>query len=279
VYPRLLDDEVVGEVARSLYSDAREMLDKIIEGRWFSARAAVGFWAANSDGDDIVLYADDTREQVLTRLPMLRQQLLRDRGRKNLCLADFVAPVQSAVADYVGAFVVTTGHGVEEAAHRYEAENDDYSAIMVKALGDRLAESFAELMHKNVRTQFWGYAAGERLQNTDLVKETYQGIRPAPGYPACPDHTLKQDLFRLLEAPHNVQVELTENFAMMPASSVSGLYFSHPDSRYFGVSRVEHDQLIDYAQRKDMSVAEMARWLAPVLADEPTASEAGKEAA
>jgi 5-methyltetrahydrofolate--homocysteine methyltransferase len=209
----------------------------------------------------------------------LRQQLLRDRGRKNLCLADFVAPVRSAVADYVGAFVVTTGHGVEEAARRYEAENDDYSAIMIKALGDRLAESFAELMHKNVRTQFWGYAADERLQNTDLIKETYQGIRPAPGYPACPDHTLKQDLFRLLEAPHNVQVELTENFAMMPASSVSGLYFSHPDSRYFGVSRVEHDQLLDYAQRKDMSVAEMARWLAPVLADEPRSSAAGKEAA
>jgi 5-methyltetrahydrofolate--homocysteine methyltransferase len=270
VYPRLLDDEVVGEVARSLYADAREMLDKIVDNQWFSARAAIGFWPANRDGDDVLVYADESREQVLERLPMLRQQLPRDRGRHNLCLADFVAPIDSAVPDYIGAFVVTTGHGVEEAAQRYEIDNDDYSAIMVKSLGDRLAESFAELMHKRVRTQYWGYAADEGLDNSELIKETYQGIRPAPGYPACPDHTLKQELFRLLDATRNVQVELTENFAMMPASSVSGFYFSHLESRYFGVSRVEHDQLNDYSRRKDMSVEEAARWLAPVLADEAT---------
>jgi 5-methyltetrahydrofolate--homocysteine methyltransferase len=270
VYPRLLDDAVVGEVARSLYADAREMLAKIVDEKWFSARAAIGFWPANSDGDDLVVYSDESRDRPLVRLPMLRQQLPRDRGRRNYCLADFVAPADSGAPDYVGAFVVTTGHGVEEAAQRYEKDNDDYSSIMIKALGDRLAESFAELMHKQVRTQFWGYAADESLANAELIGESYRGIRPAPGYPACPDHTLKKELFELLDATANVQVELTENFAMMPASSVSGFYFSHPESRYFGVSRVEHDQLLDYAKRKGMSVEEAARWLAPVLTDEAT---------
>ncbi|MFT5448049.1 MAG: 5-methyltetrahydrofolate--homocysteine methyltransferase [Gammaproteobacteria bacterium] len=278
VYPKLLDDDVVGEVARSLFADAREMLAKIVEGKWFTARAVVGLWPANSDGDDVVVYADEAREHVLARMPMLRQQLLRDRGRKNLCLADFVAPVESGVADYIGGFAVTTGHGVEAAATRFEGANDDYSSIMAKALGDRLAESFAEVMHKRVRTEFWGYATDEALQNTDLIKEAYQGIRPAPGYPACPDHTLKQYLFDLLDATDNVQVELTESFAMAPASSVSGFYFAHPESRYFGVSRVEQDQLSDFAQRKSMSLEEAARWLAPVLADEPSPAP-GKEAA
>jgi 5-methyltetrahydrofolate--homocysteine methyltransferase len=278
VYPKLLDDDVVGEVARSLFADAREMLAKIVEGKWFTARAVVGLWPANSDGDDVVVYADEAREHVLARMPMLRQQLLRDRGRKNLCLADFVAPVESGVADYIGGFAVTTGHGVEAAATRFEGANDDYSSIMAKALGDRLAESFAEVMHKRVRTEFWGYATDEALQNTDLIKEAYQGIRPAPGYPACPDHTLKQYLFDLLDATNNVQVELTESFAMAPASSVSGFYFAHPESRYFGVSRVEQDQLSDFAQRKSMSLEEAARWLAPVLADEPSPAP-GKEAA
>ncbi len=273
-FPRLLDDEVVGEAARSLYDDARAMLARIVAERWLRARAVVGFWPAASDGDDLVLYADDTRETPLATLHTLRQQLHRDRGRHNLALADFVAPRDSGLADYLGAFVVTTGHGVEEAAARFEAAHDDYSSIMLKALADRLAESFAERLHQRVRKELWGYAPDEALTNEDLIRETYRGIRPAPGYPACPDHTEKRTLFDLLEAPARAGVSLTESCAMTPASSVSGLYFAHPDSRYFGVSRVERDQVEDYARRKGMSVEEVERWLAPVLGYEPGVSRA-----
>jgi 5-methyltetrahydrofolate--homocysteine methyltransferase len=274
VYPRLLDDDVVGEAARSLHDDARAMLRRIIDESWFQARAVVGFWPANSVGDDIVLYADDERQVTRDTLCTLRQQLHRDRGRPNLSLADFVAPANSGVADYVGGFVVTAGHGVDEAARRFEAQHDDYSSIMVKALADRLAEALAERMHQRVRTELWGYAADEDLDNQALIKEAYQGIRPAPGYPACPDHTEKATLFELLDATRHTGVSLTSNYAMTPASTVSGLYFSHPESRYFGVSRVEKDQVLDYAARKSMSVTEVQRWLSPVLGYDPRTEQA-----
>jgi len=273
-YPRILDDATVGEAARALFADARAMLARIVDERWFTARAVVGFWPCNARGDDLVLYADDARARELTVMHTLRQQLARDRGRANLALADFVAPEASGVADWLGGFVVTTGHGVEEVAARFEAEHDDYGAIMVKALADRLAEAFAERMHQRVRTELWGYAPDENLDNAALIKEAYRGIRPAPGYPACPDHTEKRILFDLMEAPERTGVTLTESCAMAPASSVSGLYFAHPDSRYFGVSRVERDQVEDYAKRKRMSVEEVERWLAPVLGYEPDVSRA-----
>jgi 5-methyltetrahydrofolate--homocysteine methyltransferase len=274
VYPRILDDDVVGETASSLFKDARAMLERIVAERWFSARAAVGFWPANSVGDDIVLFADEARAKPLTTLHTLRQQLPRDRGRPNLALADYVAPRDSGLQDFLGAFVVTTGHGVDEVAARFEAEHDDYSSIMAKALADRLAEAFAERLHQRVRKELWGYAPDEALDNAALIREKYRGIRPAPGYPACPDHTEKGSLFALLDAQANTGVSLTESFAMSPASSVSGLYFAHPDSRYFGVSRVERDQVEDYARRKNMSIDEVERWLAPVLGYEPKVSRA-----
>ena len=273
-YPRILDDGTVGDAARGLFEDAKKMLARIVEERWFTARAVVGFWPCNARGDDLVLYADDARERELVTMHTLRQQLPRDRGRANLALSDFVAPEGSGVADWLGGFVVTAGHGVEEVAARFEAEHDDYAAIMVKALADRLAEAFAERLHQRVRTELWGYAPDEDLDNAALIKETYRGIRPAPGYPACPDHTEKRILFDLMEAPARTGVTLTESCAMAPASSVSGLYFAHPESRYFGVSRVERDQVEDYAKRKGMSVEEVERWLAPVLGYDPGVSRA-----
>jgi 5-methyltetrahydrofolate--homocysteine methyltransferase len=268
-FPRILDDATVGDAARGLYRDARAMLDRIVAEGWFRARAVVGFWPCNAVGDDLMLYADDGRERVLATLHTLRQQLPRDRGRPNLALADFVAPADSGVADWLGGFVVTAGYGVDEVAARFEAEHDDYGSIMAKALADRLAEAFAERMHQRVRTTLWGYAQDEDLDNAALIKEAYRGIRPAPGYPACPDHSEKRLLLDLLEAEARAGVTLTESCAMSPAASVSGLYFSHPESRYFGVSRVERDQVEDYARRKRMSVEEVERWLAPVLGYDP----------
>ncbi len=266
VYPRILKDEVVGEAARGLYDDARKMLERIVSEKWITARAVVGFFPANRvDEDDIAIYNEDSRKTRLTTFHTLRQQLLRDRGRRNLALADFVAPEASGIEDYIGAFAVTAGFGVDEVAARFEAEHDDYSAIMVKALADRLAEAFAERMHERTRKEFWGYASDEALTNQELIKEAYTGIRPAPGYPACPDHTEKRILFDLIAAESNAGITLTESFAMMPAASVSGLYFSHPESRYFGVSRIERDQVEDYALRKGMSVESVERWLSPVL--------------
>jgi 5-methyltetrahydrofolate--homocysteine methyltransferase len=274
-YPRILSDETVGEAARGLFDDARKMLERIVAERWLSARAVAGFFPANRVGeDDIAIYSDDSRESRLTTLHTLRQQLHRDRGRRNLALADFLAPEQSGIEDYIGAFAVSTGFGVEEIAARFEANNDDYSAIMVKALADRLAEAFAERMHERTRKEFWGYAPHEDFSNDELIKEAYTGIRPAPGYPACPDHTEKRLLFDLLAAESNAGITLTESFAMMPAASVSGLYFSHPESRYFGVSRVERDQVEDYARRKGVSVETVERWLSTVLGYDPGPSEA-----
>ncbi|MBR0734149.1 methionine synthase [Bradyrhizobium japonicum] len=264
-FPAILDDSKVGEVARSLYDDARKMLDLIVKEKWFRARATVGFWPANAEGDDIVLYADESRTRQIATLHTLRQQLEKREGRFNAALADFVAPAGSGVPDYVGGFVVTAGIGEDVVADRFKMANDDYSSILCKALADRLAEAFAERMHARVRREFWAYAPDEALSSEDLILEKYQGIRPAPGYPAQPDHTEKATLFELLDAEATAGVKLTESFAMWPGSSVSGLYFANPESYYFGVGKIERDQVEDYAARKGMTVAETERWLAPVL--------------
>jgi 5-methyltetrahydrofolate--homocysteine methyltransferase len=269
-HPDILSDPVVGATATSLFADAREMLEKIVAEKWFAPRAVIGFWPANSvDDDDIELYADAARTRRLAVVHTLRQQMLRSNGRPNFALADFVAPKQTGIADFIGGFTVTTGDTVDGIARRFEQANDDYNAILVKALADRLAEAFAECMHQRVRAEFWGYAPGEALDNDALIAEKYRGIRPAPGYPACPDHTEKRILFDLLDAERNTGVTLTEGFAMWPASSVSGFYFSHPQARYFGVGRIERDQVADYAARKGMTLAEAERWLAPNLNYEP----------
>jgi len=270
-FPAILDDAKYGEAARGLYADARAMLKSIVAENWFRAAAVVGFWPANSDGDDILLFADDTRTRPLATLRTLRQQLTRREGRANVALADFVAPARSGLADYVGAFTVTAGLGEADIAARLKGANDDYSAIMASALADRLAEAFAERMHARVRKEFWGYAPDEALAAEDLIAEKYRGIRPAPGYPAQPDHTEKATLFSLLEDAR-IGVTLTESFAMWPGASVCGLYFSHPDSHYFGVGKIERDQVEDYARRKGWSVQEAERWLMPVLNYDPLAA-------
>jgi len=264
-FPAILDDPKVGEVARSLYDDARKMLDLIVKENWFKAQATIGFWPANAEGDDIVVYADDNRSKKIATFHTLRQQLEKREGRFNSALSDFIAPVASGVPDYIGAFVVTAGIGEDVVADRFKNANDDYSSILCKALADRLAEAFAERMHARVRREFWGYAPDEQLTPEQLILEQYKGIRPAPGYPAQPDHTEKATLFNLLDAENTAGVKLTENFAMWPGSSVSGLYFSHPESFYFGVGKIERDQVEDYAARKGWSIVEAERWLAPVL--------------
>ncbi|MGJ5068715.1 methionine synthase [Bradyrhizobium oligotrophicum] len=264
-FPGILDDAKVGEAARALYDDALKMLERIVDEKWFTARAVIGFWPANAVGDDIVLYADDGRTQEIATLHTLRQQLEKREGRFNTALSDFVAPVDAGVPDYVGGFVVTTGLGEDAVADRFKNANDDYSSILVKALADRLAEAFAERLHARVRREFWAYAPDEALSADDLILEKYQGIRPAPGYPAQPDHTEKATLFELLDAEKNAGVRLTESFAMWPGSSVSGLYFASPESFYFGVGKIERDQVEDYAARKGMTATEVERWLAPIL--------------
>ncbi len=270
-YPRILDDDVVGETARSLKADADAMLEKIISEKWLSAQAVIGFWPANADGEDIQVYGTAGENAPIATFHFLRQQMPKKNNRPNMCLADFVAPKDSGVEDWLGCFAVTAGIGAEERAAAFEAAGDDYSAIMIKALADRFAEAFAERMHERVRKEFWGYAADEALDNDALIKEDYTGIRPAPGYPACPDHTEKRTLFTLLDAEANAGMALTETCAMMPAASVSGFYFAHPDSSYFGIGRIGKDQVEDYAARKGMSVEETERWLAPNLGYTPTA--------
>ncbi len=264
-FPAILDDPKVGEAARALYDDARKMLDRIIKEKWFKASAVIGFWPANSEGDDIAVYADETREKTIATLHTLRQQLGKREGRFNAALSDFIAPRASFIPDYIGGFVVTAGIGEDVVADRFKNANDDYSSILCKALADRLAEAFAERMHARVRREFWGYAPDETLSNEDMILEKYAGIRPAPGYPAQPDHTEKQTLFALLDAERSSGVKLTESFAMWPGSSVSGLYFSHPESFYFGVGKIERDQVEDYAARKGLTAGEVERWLAPIL--------------
>ncbi|WP_456621773.1 MULTISPECIES: methionine synthase [unclassified Bradyrhizobium] len=277
-FPAILDDSKVGEVARSLYDDARKMLDLIVKEKWFRARATVGFWPANAQGDDIVLYADESRTKTIATLHTLRQQLEKREGRFNAALADFIAPEGTGVPDYVGGFVVTAGIGEDVVADRFKMANDDYSSILCKALADRLAEAFAERMHARVRREFWAYAPDETLSPDDLILEKYQGIRPAPGYPAQPDHTEKATLFELLDAEATSGVTLTESFAMWPGSSVSGLYFANPASYYFGVGKIERDQVEDYAVRKGMTIAETERWLAPVLNYIPAQAAAADKA-
>jgi len=256
-FPRILKDDKYGEAARHLYEDARNMLRQLVEEKWLTANGVVGFWPANSVGDDIELFTDDTRTKRLATLHALRQQMARDGARANLALADFVAPRETGIPDYVGGFAVTAGIGEEDLARRFERANDDYSKIMVKALADRLAEAFAEALHAKVRRELWAYAPGETLTNEQLIAEDYAGIRPAPGYPAQPDHTEKRTLFTLLDAEKATGLKLTESYAMWPAAAVSGLYFAHPESRYFGVGKIGRDQVEDYARRTEESVSEV----------------------
>ncbi|MGB9410527.1 MAG: methionine synthase, partial [Pseudolabrys sp.] len=270
-FPTILDDAKYGDAARSLYEDARAMLAKIVDEHWFRANAVLGFWPANAEGDDIFVYGDEVRDEPIAVLHSLRQQLSKREGRANAALCDFVAPRESRLADYVGGFTVTAGIGEDEVAERFKRANDDYSAIMVKALADRLAEAFAENLHKRVRKEFWGYAVDETFSKEQLIAEKYRGIRPAPGYPAQPDHTEKGTLFSLLKS-ERIGVKLTESFAMWPGAAVCGLYFSHPQSAYFGVGKIERDQVEDYARRKGWTIAECERWLAPILNYEAHAS-------
>ena len=275
-YPRILEDARIGEAARELLAAARAMLKRIVAEKWLRARGVVGFWPANSvRDDDVAVYGDDARSEPIEMLHFLRQQMPREAGRANMSLADFIAPEESGVADYIGGFAVSVGTEVDAIAERYEQAQDDYNAIMVKALADRLAEAFAERMHQMVRTEHWGYAKDEALNNEDLIAEAYSGIRPAPGYPACPDHTEKGTLFRLLAAEDRAGIELTESYAMRPAASVSGFYFSHPESSYFGLGKIERDQIEDYAKRKRIAPQEAERWLAPNLAYDPQVPQAG----
>jgi 5-methyltetrahydrofolate--homocysteine methyltransferase len=274
-YPAILDDNKVGREARALFADAEAMLKRVVAEKWLTARAAVGFWPANAKGDDIVLFADADRTREFVTLHTLRQQIARDPGRDraHTALADFVAPRETGLSDFIGAFAVTAGIGEEAALEQHIPAHDDYGRIMLKALADRLAEAFAERMHERVRKELWGYARKERLSNADLIAEKYRGIRPAPGYPAQPDHTEKRTLFDLLGAEEATGIALTESYAMWPGASVCGLYFSHPDSHYFGVGKIERDQVEDYARRKRWTIAEAERWLAPVLNYDPAVAE------
>jgi 5-methyltetrahydrofolate--homocysteine methyltransferase len=271
-YPRILEDPVVGAAARDLHADALAMLERIVAERWLTPRAVVGFWPASADGDDIVVHTDESRTGRLATLHTLRQQLARGEGRPNRALADLIAPAASGVPDWIGGFAVTVGHGEHERAAAYEAAGDDYASILFKALADRLAEALAERMHERARTELWGYAPDEALSTQDLIAERYRGIRPAPGYPAQPDHTEKRTLFALLGAEEQIGLSLTDSCAMWPGSSVSGLYFSHPESAYFGVGRIGEDQLADYAARKGWDEEEARRWLAPILEIPPPAT-------
>ena len=271
-YPAILQDATVGEAARGLFADAQAMLKKMIAENWFRASAVIGFWPANSEGDDILVFGDEQRSKPLVTLHTLRQQLTRREGRANVALADFVAPQASGLRDYIGAFAVTAGLGEEAVVDRFKHANDDYSAILAKALADRLAEALAERMHQRARREFWAYAPDEALRTDELIGEQYRGIRPAPGYPAQPDHTEKATLFKLLDGERAIGVKLTESFAMWPGASVCGLYFSHPDSYYFGVGKIERDQVEDYAKRKGETFTAMEKWLAPILNYDPLAA-------
>ena len=263
-YPKILEDETVGAQARELFADAQKLLERVQREGLLRAHAVYGFWPAAAEGDDVVLYTDESREHELTRFFMLRQQWERQGQREFRSLADYVAPFDSGRQDYVGAFAVTAGDGADELANEFAKAHDDYLSIMTKAIADRLAEAAAEWLHKRARDE-WGYGRDERLNADDLIDEKYRGIRPAHGYPACPDHTEKATLFQLLEAESQIGVRLTESFAMWPAASVSGLYFAHPEARYFSVDRLAKDQVEDYARRKGASLGTVERWLAPNL--------------
>ena len=264
-FPKIFEDKYVGIEAKKLYDDARVLLTKIVDEKLLRASGVIGFWPANSVGDDIELYTDDTRATLLTRIHTLRQQSEKVKGEPYYALADFIASKESGVPDYFGGFAVTTGIGCDELVAEFERDHDDYNSIMTKALADRLAEAFAEKMHELVRKDYWGYAKSEHLDTIELIKEEYQGIRPAPGYPACPDHTEKTTLFEILSAEKNAHMHLTKSLAMTPASSVSGFYFAHPQARYFGLGKIGKDQVEEYAIRKNISVDSVERWLGPNL--------------
>jgi 5-methyltetrahydrofolate--homocysteine methyltransferase len=269
-YPKILQDEVVGEEAQRVFNDAQAMLEKIVAEKWLTAKAVVGFFPANTvNEDDIELFTDESRDKSLMTLQQIRQQMDRKGNQPNFCLADYVAPAESGVEDYIGAFAVTAGVGIEEHKERFMADHDDYSAILLEAIADRLAEALAERMHHKVRKQYWGYSADEALGNEELIKEKYPGIRPAPGYPACPDHTEKGKLWELIQPDKRIGLNITESFAMWPGASVSGWYIAHPEARYFGTGKIQRDQVDDYARRKGMSLKETERWLSPVLGYDP----------
>jgi len=269
-YPRILTDEKLGDAATKLFEDAQDMLKRIIDGQLLEARAVLGFWPANTvDHDTIEIYADDSRQRVVTEFFTLRQQGEKGPGIRNVAFSDYLAPKNSGRQDYMGGFAVTAGIGIEKLIEQFDADHDDYSSIMVKALADRLAEAFAERLHERVRREFWAYTPDEHLTGDDLIQEKYHGVRPAPGYPGCPDHTEKITLFQLLDAERTTGITLTENLAMYPASSVSGMYYANPDSRYFGLGRIGLDQVADMARRKNVPLAELERWLMPNLNYEP----------
>jgi 5-methyltetrahydrofolate--homocysteine methyltransferase len=269
IYPRIFEHETQGAQARQIFTEANALLDVIIEKNLITARGVYGFFPANAVSDDVELYADDKREKLLERFHFLRQQSNREDCKPCRSLSDFIAPKETALADYIGAFAVTSGIGLKELCDSFKARHDDYNAIMAEALADRLAEAFAECLHKRVRCE-WGYGREEGLSNADLIHEKYRGIRPAAGYPACPDHTEKGTLWRLLNVQANTGMLITESFAMWPGSSVSGLYFAHPESRYFSLGKIDRDQVVDYSKRKGMSVAEVERWLGQNLNYDPT---------
>ena len=265
-YPVILEDKIVGEQATSLFADAQEMLAKIEKEKWLTAKAVIGIWPANSNGkDDVSIFTNEERTEVEETFYSLRQQTQKAKNLPNFSLADFIAPKETGLQDYLGGFVVTAGLGIEPFVKKYQENHDDYSAILLKALADRLAEAFAELMHKKVREELWGYAPNETLANEELINEKYQGIRPAPGYPACPDHTEKVTLFKKLNATEEIGVELTSSMAMYPAASVSGFYYAHPQSKYFGLGKIDMDQVKSIAERKGMEEDVMKKWLNPVI--------------
>jgi 5-methyltetrahydrofolate--homocysteine methyltransferase len=274
-FPEVLEHEKMGDAARSLWDDAQKLLNRVVEEKMVSASAVVGFWpAASTPDDDIVLFTNDTRSAELDRLHTLRQQMAKPDRRPNQALSDYIAPLESGVRDYVGAFAVTAGGGLDEAKKKFEEAADDYSAILLTSLADRLAEAMAEWLHARVRRELWGYAPDESFDNDALIREDYVGIRPAPGYPAQPDHTEKRTIFRLLDAERSAGIRLTESMAMIPGASVSGLYFWHPEAKYFGLGRIGRDQLTDYARRKGWSIGEAERWLALNTAEERSESPA-----
>jgi 5-methyltetrahydrofolate--homocysteine methyltransferase len=268
-YPRILNDPERGTEATKLFNDAQQMLKKLISEKWLQAHAVTGIFPANTNGDDVEVYANEQRHSVQAVFHTLRQQTGKPSGQYNVALSDFIAPKSTQVEDYIGAFAVTAGAGIDEHVARFEAAHDDYSAILLKALADRLAEAFAERLHEKVRKEIWGYAADEKFTNEELIQESYAGIRPAPGYPAQPDHTEKLTIWNLLDVERNTGITLTESMAMVPTAAVSGLFIAHPASHYFGLGKISRDQVEDYARRKNMSMDEAERWLGPVLGYEP----------
>jgi len=266
-YPAILTDEIVGKQATDLFEDAQKMLQQIVSEKWLTAKGILGIFPANTINDDDIIIGTDVACNVSTAFITLRQQSQKTAGAPNIALADFIAPKESGIQDYIGCFCVTTGFGVDEKASEFEKQLDDYNSILVKALGDRLAEAFAEYLHLKVRKEIWGYSSDEKLSNDELIKENYTGIRPAPGYPACPDHLEKPTIWKLLNVEEKIGVKLTESMAMWPASSVSGYYFAHRESKYFGLGKIKKDQVEDYAKRRNISVELAMKWLSPNIAE------------